>query len=118
MKSVMKIMVMFVALLMSVSVFGQSPEKIGKVVAKEVETRATIMKLDTTQQSKVKIVLTTYYKERNAAKQLKGKEKGVKMKEARKKMDDAISQVCTPQQLDAWKKHVAATAAAKKEKEK
>lgn len=118
MKNVLRLTTMFVVLLMSVSVFAQTDQKIAKNVEREVKAQANVMKLDSVQQNKLTVVLTTYYKDRREAKQLEGKERGAKMKEAKKKMNDGMSAVCTPEQLDAWKKHQAATAKPKEPKKK
>lgn len=102
MKNVLKLAVMFVALLVSANVFAQSPEKLAKKVDKEIEMRADVMKLDSVQQNKMKVVLTTFYNDRNEAKKLEGKERGNKMKEVKMKLDTELRQICTPQQMEAW----------------
>lgn len=120
MKKVLRLIAVFAMLWMgaNITAFAQSPEKIAKKVAKEVEMRAGVMKLDTVQQSKVKVVLTTFYNDRNEAKKLEGKARGAKMREAKEKMSAGMSKVCTPQQLEAWNKHLKATAAPKEKKNK
>lgn len=86
-------------------VLAQSPEQINKSVSKEIVKRTEVMKLDETQKTKVKEVLTVFYTERASAKKLEGAERKTQMRAVSKKFNSEMAAICTPEQLEAWDKY-------------
>lgn len=114
MRKFIGILVVVLVSVFSFETYAQDPAKIGKIVNREMQKRTQVMKLDATQQPKVKDLLTTFYTDRMNAKKLEGKEKGQKMREIGKTLDEGLAAVCTPEQLESWNKHIEEEKAAKK----
>ncbi len=118
MKRVFGIVAMFVVMAMTMNLFAQDPGKWTKKVAKEVAEMTGVMKLDTAQQTKMTKLLTTYYIERDEARQKEGDERKQAMKAANKKRYDGFAEICTPEQQALWKKYREENASPNKKKSK
>lgn len=119
MKNVLKIVLAsFVIMFMSVNAFSQKPDKIARMVERDLAERVEVMGLSADQQAKCKVVLTEFYTNRVEAAKLTGDERKQSMKALRLKLEEGMSVACTPEQRALWNKNVQEKKNASKPKNK